>query len=101
MALLATGTICENYLFGSASRLCAQWLSGVQLFATLWTAACQAPLSMGFSRQEYRSEFPFPPPGVPPDPGIESTSRVSPALAVVKAILPSMCRGLRSSWASV
>ena len=32
-------------------------------FATLWTVAHQAPLSMGFSRQEYRSGLPFPPPG--------------------------------------
>ena len=47
--------------------------------ATLWTVACQAPLSMGFSRQEYWSGFPFPPPEDLPDPGIESTSAVSPA----------------------
>ena len=46
----------------------------VQLFATLWTAAHQAPLSMGFSRQEYWSGWPRPPPGDPPDPGIEPTS---------------------------
>ena len=32
--------------------------------ATLWTVACEVPLSMGFSRQEYWSEFPFPPPGI-------------------------------------
>ena len=38
-------------------------LSCVQHFVTPWTAACQAPLSMGFSRQEYWSEFPFPSPG--------------------------------------
>ena len=43
-------------------------------FATLWTVACQAPLSMGFSRQEYCSELPFPPPGDLPNPGIEPTS---------------------------
>ena len=41
------------------------------LFATPWTVACQAPLSMGFSRQEYWSGLPFPPPGDLPDPGIE------------------------------
>ena len=52
-----------------------------QLFATLWTLAHQAPLSMGFSRQEYWSELPFPPPGDLPDPGIEATSPVSPSLA--------------------
>ena len=38
----------------------AQSLSHVGLFVTLWTIACQAPLSMGFSRQEYWSELPFP-----------------------------------------
>ena len=36
-----------------------------------WTVACQAPLSMGFSRQEYWSELPFPSPEDLPDPGIE------------------------------
>ena len=55
--------------------------SCVQLFATLWTIAHQAPLSMGFSRQEYRSGFPFPSPGYLPDPGIETASLVSPTLA--------------------
>ena len=38
-------------------------LSRFQLFVTLWTVACQAPLSMGFSRQEYWSGLPFPPLG--------------------------------------
>ena len=49
----------------------AQLLSHVRLFATLWTVACQAPPSMGFSRQEYWSGLPFPPPGDLPDPEIE------------------------------
>ena len=40
-------------------------------FAISWTVACQAPLSMGFSRQEYWSRLPFPSPGDLPDPGIE------------------------------
>ena len=52
-------------------------LSCVQLFATPWTVAHQAPPSMGFSRQEYWSGLPFPSPGDLPDPGIEP---VSPAL---------------------
>ena len=43
----------------------------VQLFATLWTVARQAPLSMGFSRQEYWSGLPFPFPGNLPDQRIE------------------------------
>ena len=43
--------------------VCVSVLSHVQLFATLHTVACQAPLSMGFPRQEYRSGLPFPSPG--------------------------------------
>ena len=46
-------------------------LSCVRLFATLWAVACQVPLSMGFSRQGYWSDWPFPSPGHLPDPGIE------------------------------
>ena len=57
-------------------------LSPVQLFAILWTTACQVPLSIEFFRQEYWSELPFPSPGDLPDPGIEPTSRVSSALQV-------------------
>ena len=53
----------------------------VQLFATPWTLAHQAPLSMGFSRQDYWSRLPCPPPRDLPDSGIEPTSLVSPALA--------------------
>ena len=55
--------------------------SRVQLFATLWTVAHQDPLSMGFSRQEYWSGLPCPPPGDLPDPGIKPASFMSPALA--------------------
>ena len=43
-----------------------------QLFVTPWTVACQAPLFMEFSRQEYWSGEPFPSPGDLPNPGIES-----------------------------
>ena len=49
-------------------------LSRVQLFAIPWTVACQAPLSMGFSRQGYKSGLPFSSPGDLPDPGIEPGS---------------------------
>ena len=49
-------------------------LGHVRLFAILWTVAYQAPLSMGFSRQEYWSGLPFPSPGNLPDPGIEPRS---------------------------
>ena len=49
----------------------------VQLFMTLWTIACQVPLSMGFSRQEYCSGLACPSPGDLPNSGIKSVSFVS------------------------
>ena len=49
-------------------------LSCVRLFVTSWTVAYQAPPSMGFSRQEYRSGVPLPSPGDLPDPGMEPGS---------------------------
>ena len=55
--------------------------SCVQLCVTPWTVARQAPLSTGFSRQEHWSGVPCPPPRGLPNPGIEPTSSVSPALA--------------------
>ena len=51
-----------------------QSLSHVQLFATPWALALQDSLPMGFSRQEYWSEYPFPSPGDLPDPGMEHES---------------------------
>ena len=59
----------------------AQPVSCAQLFATPWTIAYQASLSMGFSKQEHWSGTPFPPPGDLPDPGIQPLSPESPALA--------------------
>ena len=56
-------------------------LSHVWLFATLWTVACQAPLSMGVSKQEYWSGLPFSSPGDLPNPGIKPISLMSPELA--------------------
>ena len=57
---------------------CGTSHSCVRLFVTLWIVACQAPMSLGFFRQEYWSGLPIPSPGALPDPGIEP---VSPALA--------------------
>ena len=54
--------------------------SCVRLFVTLWTVALKAPLSMGFSRQDYWSGLPCPLSGDLPDPGIEPSSLMSPAL---------------------
>ena len=53
----------------------------VQLYATLWIVAHQAPLSMRFSRQEYWNALPFSSPGDVPNPGIKPTSLAAPAVA--------------------
>ena len=55
--------------------------SCVRLHTTLWTVVCQAPLSLGFSRRQYWSGLPCPPLVDLPNPGIEPTSFMSPALA--------------------
>ena len=52
------------------------------------TAAHQAPLPLGFCRQEYWSGFPFPAPGDPPDPGIEPTPLMTPALGSLPLVPP-------------
>ena len=63
--------------------VCAELLSRVQLLCDPMTVAQQAPLFMGFSRQEYQSRLPFPTPGDLPDPGIEPESLELPGLAGV------------------
>ena len=73
--------IAGKFLTSWATRVCVcsvqSCFSHVRLFATLWTAACQIPLSMGFSRQEYWGGLPCPPPGDPPNSGMKP---VTPAL---------------------
>ena len=61
--------------------ICVQSLSCVQIFAASWIIAHQAPLSMGFPREEYWSGLPFPCPGNLPVPGIETRSLASSVLA--------------------
>ena len=56
---------------GLKVKLKVKSLNHVRIFATLWTVAYQAPPSMGFSKQEYWSGFPFPSPGDLPNTGIE------------------------------
>ena len=68
--------------------------SHVQLFATLWTVAHQVLLSMGFSRQEYWSGLPCPPPGHLPYPGTEPASLRSTALAGRFFTTISTCKAL-------
>ena len=65
---------------GTSGPCMLSCFSRVRLFVTLWNVACQAPLSMGFSRQKYWSGLPCPPPEDLSDPGIEPTSLRSPAL---------------------
>ena len=70
-----------KYLLWNEIQHTSYVLSCIQLLATPWTVAHQAPLSMEFSRRKYRSRLPFPPPGDLPDPGIKSSSLMSPSLA--------------------
>ena len=70
-------------------------LSRVQLCVTPWTAARQAPLSMGFSRQEYGSGLPFPPPGDFPNPEAEPRSPSQQADSLPSA---TVIKSLTSLW---
>ena len=85
--LLGAGNI-QDELGESSGVFVKVLLSRVQLFATPWTAACQAPLSMEFSRQEYWSGLPFLSSGDLPDPGIQPRSPAAPALWA-DSLLPS------------
>ena len=58
----------------ASERVKVKFLSHIRLFVIPWTVACQFPLSMEFSRQEYWSGLPIPSPGDLPNPGIESNS---------------------------
>ena len=69
--LLAHNLVCFFKTLNFWHTCVLSCFSCVQLFATPWTEVHQAPLSMGFSRQEYWSGLPSPPPGDLPDPGIE------------------------------
>ena len=73
--VLCAGKPESMWLGGLPICLCwAQSLSRVQRFVTSWTVAYQAPLFMGFSRQEHWSGLPFPSPEDLPNPGIEPRS---------------------------
>ena len=65
-----------------ACAMCLVLCLVTQWCLTLWTIDCQVPLSVGFFRQEYWNELPFPFPGDFPDPGIKPMSPVFPALQV-------------------
>ena len=78
------------------SKVEVKSFSRVQLFATPWTVAHQAPPSMGFSRQEYWSGLPFLSPGDLPNPGIEPRSPVLQADALTSE--PPESKHLLISW---
>ena len=82
--------------------------SRVRLFVSLWTVACQDPLSMGFSRQEYRSGFPRPPPGDLPAQGLNllllladgffiTEPPVKPASSLTRVQTQALCIGSMES----
>ena len=73
--------LCYWELFHCMHTYVLSRFSHVRLFVTLWTVAHQAPLTMGFSRQEYWSGLPWPSPEDLSDPGIEPMSFMSPVLA--------------------
>ena len=76
MYLFASCDFCKSY-----DLLYMWYQASLEIFATPWTVARQAPLSMGFPRPEYWSGSSCPPPGYLPNPGIKPTSLTSPALA--------------------
>ena len=75
---VVTAILSEKIIFigksTSRDNAHAHLLSCIYFFATPWTAARQAPQSVGFPRQEYRSGLPFPSPGNLPNPGIKPMS---------------------------
>ena len=81
VTILFIGLSLSAY-YGLVSMLLLGLFSRVQFFVTPWTVARQAPLSMGFSRQEYWSGVPCLPPEDLPNPGVEPESLTSPALQV-------------------
>ena len=74
--------VCEYVNIYVYACVHAKSLQSCPTLVTLWTVALQAPLSMGFCRQEYYSGLPSPPPGDLPDPGIEPMSHYVSCIAV-------------------
>ena len=77
LSRITLSTICHSPGFQKTACVCAHLLSLTLVIP--WTVARQAPLSMGFSRQEYWSGLPFPSPGDLPNPGIEPRSQIGRA----------------------
>ena len=83
----------RSLAFSGVMILSAQLLSQVRLSATPWTVAHQAPLSTGFSRQEYWSGLPCPPPGDLPDPGNVKENHMSTNKPPVRRVTLSFSPG--------
>ena len=82
ITLMSDKWVTQVFLYPPSVSLACCVLSSVMSDPeTLWTITCQAALSIGFSRQEYWSGLPCPPPGDCPEPGIQPTPLMSPALA--------------------
>ena len=96
--LIEVVTMCNFLLFLFFACMYAQLPSHVGLFANPWTVALQAPLSMGFSRQEYWNGLPFPSPGDFPDPQIELVSPESHALTDVSFTTEPLFHWMQTSW---
>ena len=74
LSFLSNSNLAYSRYLWKVKKVNVKSLSHVWLFATPWTVAGQAALSMGFSWQEYWSRLPFPSPGYPPNPGIQPVS---------------------------
>ena len=80
IGMIPLNVTCISNLFSTTLGCVLSCFSHIWLFMTPWTVAHQAPLSIGFYRQEYQSGLPFPPPRDLPNPGIEPRSFILPAL---------------------
>ena len=81
LCLVSETTWNDMFLESATSPCCQCWVVSNSLWPHELYVACQTPLSMGFSRQEYWSGLPLPSPGDLPNPGMEPTSLAPPALA--------------------
>ena len=77
----------QQHLYVCMHACMLSHFSCIRLFVTPWTVARQAPLFLGFSKKEYWSGLPGPPPGDPPDPEIEPTYPAAPASQVDSSLL--------------
>ena len=97
VAMLAISLLMAGVIVLLHVRCSALSLSHIQFFAIPWTTSCQGPLSMQFSRQEYLSGLPCPPPGNLPNPGIKPRS---PELQADSLLIESPGKPVLLHWFS-